>query len=305
LTSKALLKKVLASPWLHAYTNLPLLLVPVLTKKMPNSEADDIKRAITHHGTVIQSMSKSFSSKILSLDRPLSALANAMLRTTVMAITNSAGKKLFLSVDHNWNGQGFIFTYPTLYASQASDYMEYLPVYLAHSHSEEVFRWFSPDAVAEAQAMGWDDEKKQPISTDGLDLCTSIQSLDLEWCIAPPSSSPQATTAVDMDNISLPLFNTAPKPVTVQPGIPSITPNLAPTSAQSTLAEQPDDITMASTVDTRLSALERTCALLPAILQKLEALSPPPTLNTVSGSTSTSTVTATPSMQASASGGRD
>jgi len=190
-TSKALLKKALASPWLHAYTNLPLLLVPVLTKKTPNSEADDIKRAIARHGTVIQSMSKSFSSKILSLDRPLSALANATLRTTVMAITNSAGKKLFLSVDHNWNGQGFIFTYPTLYASQASDYVKYLPVYLAHSHCDDVYRWFTPDAVAEAQAMGWDDEKKQPISKDGLDLRTSIQSLDLEWCIAPPPLPPK------------------------------------------------------------------------------------------------------------------
>jgi len=161
-TSKALLKKALASSWLHAYTNLPLLLVPVLTKKTPNSEADDIKRAIARHCTVIQSMSKSFSSKILSLDRPLSALANATLRTTIMAITNSAGKKLFLSVDHNWNGQGFIFTYPMLYASQASDYVEYLPVYLAHSHNDEVFRWFSPDAVAEAQAMGWMMKRNNP-----------------------------------------------------------------------------------------------------------------------------------------------
>jgi len=304
-TSKALLKKALASSWIHSYTNLPLLLVPVLTKKTPNSEADDIKRAIARHCTVIQSMSKSFSSKILSLDRPLSALANATLRTTIMAITNSAGKKLFLSVDHNWNGQGFIFTYPTLYASQASDYVEYLPVYLAHSHSDEVFRWFSPDAVAEAQAMGWDDEKKQPISKDGLDLRTSIQSLDLEWCIAPPSSSPQTASALDLDNITLPSFNTAPKPVTVQPGLSSVAPNSIPASAQSTLADHPDDITMASTVDTRLSALERTCALLPAILQKLEALSPPPTINTVSGSTSIQTVTTTPSAHGSASGGRD
>jgi len=299
------LKKALTSSWLHAYTNLPFLLVPVLTKKTPNSEADDIKRAIARHCTVIQSMSKSFSSKILLLDCPLSALANATLRTTIMAITNLAGKKLFLSVDHNWNGQGFIFTYPMLYASQASDYVEYLPVYLAHSHSDDVYRWFSPDAVAKAQAMGWDEEKKQPISKDGLDLRTSIQSLDLEWCIAPPSSSPQATTALDLDNIMLPSFNTVPKPVTVQPGLPSVAPNSIPTSAQSTSAEHPDDITMASTVDTRLSALEWTCALLPAILQKLEALSPPPNINTISGSTSTPMVSATPSTQGSASGGRD
>jgi len=108
---------------------------------------------------VIQSMSKSYSSKILSLDHPLSALANATLCTTIMAIMNLSGKKLFLSVDHNWNGQGFIFTYPTLYASQASNYVKYLPVYLAHSHNNAVYHWFTPDAVSKAQAMGWDTKK--------------------------------------------------------------------------------------------------------------------------------------------------
>jgi len=50
-TLKALLKKALALPWLQAYLNLPLLLVPILTRKMPNSKADDIKWVIAHHCT--------------------------------------------------------------------------------------------------------------------------------------------------------------------------------------------------------------------------------------------------------------
>jgi len=116
---------------------------------------------------------------------------------------------------------------------------------------------------------------------------------------------PQAMTTLDLDNIMLPSFNTAPKPVTVQPGLPSVAPNLILASAQAMSAEHPDDITMASTVDTRLSALEWTCALLPAILQRLEALSPPPNITTVYGSTSTPMVSATPSARGSASGGRD
>jgi len=214
-------------------------------------------------------------------------------------------KKLFLLVNHNWNGNGFILTYLTLYTSQASDYVKYLLVYLAHSHNDEVYRWFTLDVVSEVQAMGWDDKKKQPISKDGLDLCTSIQSLDLEWCIAPPATSPVTSAALDLDNIMLLSFNTVPKPITVQPGIPLVAPNLASQLAQPMADDHPDDITMASTVNTHLSALEWTCALLPAILKKLEALSPPPTSNTVSGSTSTLTVSATPSMQGSALGGRD
>jgi len=46
-------------------------------------------------------------------------------------------------------------------------FVEYLPAYLAHSHGTEVYCWFMPDAVTKAQAMGWDDQKNQPISPDG------------------------------------------------------------------------------------------------------------------------------------------
>jgi len=92
LTSKAFLKKALLSSEVRAHTNLPLLLVLVLQKKTPVSKAEEIKRAIVRHSTVLQSISKSFSSKILSLNRPLPALQNATLRTTLMAVTNTVGK---------------------------------------------------------------------------------------------------------------------------------------------------------------------------------------------------------------------
>jgi len=189
--------------------------------------------------------------------------------------------------------------------TQANDYVEYLPVYLAHSHSEEVYCWFTPDAISEAQAMRWDTEKQQPISKDGLNLHTSIQSLDLIWCVTPPSSTPQTMMAVDMDNIMLLLFNTATQPALAQPGTPSVAPNTVPPLAQQSMAEHSNDITMASTVNTHLSALEHSCALLPSILKRLEALAPPQIYTTVQGSTSTLIVTDTPSTQGSALGKRD
>jgi len=175
-----------------------------------------------------------------------------------------------------------------------------------HLHSEEVYCWLTPDVVTEVQAMGWDEDKKQPISKDGLNLFTSIQSFDLEWCIAPPSSYPQTAAAViNLDNITLPSFNTATKPVTAQLGTPSATPNSVPQLVQHSLADHLDDITMALTVDTHLSAPEHTCALLPSILKKLEALSPPQTNNTVSRSTSIPAVSAALSMPGSTLGKRD
>jgi len=79
LTLKAFLKKALLSSEVCSHMNLPLLLVPVLQKKMPVSEAKEIKRAIACHSTVLQSISKSFLSKIISLNQPLPALQHATL----------------------------------------------------------------------------------------------------------------------------------------------------------------------------------------------------------------------------------
>jgi len=304
LTSKAFLKKALLSPEIRAHTNLPLLLVPILQKKTLVSEAEEIKRAIARHATVLQSISKSFSSKILSLNRPLPALQNATLRTTLMAVTTSAGKKLFLSADPTWNGQGFSISYPTLYAAQASDYVEYLPAYLAHSHGDEAYRWFTADAVAEAQTMDWDQDKQRPISQDGLALRSTLQSLDLEWCLSSPDANTPNTMAKDLDSITIPSFNTANPPAAIQPGIPSVAPPVTALGSSQQAIEVQDDITMASTVDSRLSALEESCALLPLIMKKLEALSPPPP-SPAPGSTSTPAVSSTPSVHGSASGARD
>jgi len=64
LTLKAFLKQVLLSLFLKAHTVLPLLLVLILQKKTASITLEEIKWVIAHHSTIIQSISKSFSSKI-------------------------------------------------------------------------------------------------------------------------------------------------------------------------------------------------------------------------------------------------
>jgi len=177
-------------------------------------------------------------------------------------------------------------------------------MYLAHMHCKEVYHWFTPDAVSEAKEMGWDMEKKQLISKDSLDLCTLIQSLELEWCIMPSPSGVSTSMVIDLDNITLPSFNTVNQHITTQPGTPSVAPNAIPQSVAPMSMDQ-DNSTLALTVDTHLSTLEWTCTLLPSIMQKLEALASPTPNNTVPGSTSTPTASVTPSMQGSALGKRD
>jgi len=97
--------------------------------------------------------------KISPLNWPLPALNNATLCTTLMAVMTADGKKLFLLVNPTRNGQGFNISYPMIYASQAHDFVEYLPAYLAHSHGTEVYHWFTPNTVTEAQRMGLDNKK--------------------------------------------------------------------------------------------------------------------------------------------------
>ena len=111
LVLKSLFKRALKSSAVKAYTNLPLLLVPVLTVKTLSQEADDILFAQAQQKTAQSALSKHFTLKIRSLDRPLASLDNATLRTTIMAVAAPDGKHLFLSVDPSWNGQGYVVTF--------------------------------------------------------------------------------------------------------------------------------------------------------------------------------------------------
>jgi len=104
--------------------------------------------------------------------------------------------------------------------------------------------------VNEAKTMGWDVDKNQPISQDGLALRTTLQSLNLEWCIATPADSAPLNNAVDIDNLTIPSFNTAHGPIQVQPGILSMAHPPTTNVTVPTLVDTQDDLTMVSTINT-------------------------------------------------------
>ncbi len=168
---KSLIRHTLKSPQFKNYTNLPLLLVSLLTKKMPQSDQDDIHHARAQHQLAQLALCKHFSMKICSLDHPLASLDNATLHSLLMAVTASDGKKLFLSVeDPSWNGQGYNITFLVKYQIGTQDFVKYLPKYLQHAHGDAVFCWFTFDAIEEAKVMGWNKALQQPISQDGINL---------------------------------------------------------------------------------------------------------------------------------------
>jgi len=196
---------------MKAYMNLPFLLVPILTYKTPQSDQDDIDHARAQHQSAQKAMAKHFSMKIRTLDHLLVLMDNAMLWMTLMAVKAPDRKNLFLLVNRSWSGNSFTFVYPEKYWIQAQEFVEYLPKYLQHKHGDAVFRWFTPDAITEAKEMGWDENLHRPILQDGIDLKANLKLIDFDWCILmekPTKIDLTGDTLVDMDNLSLPSFQT-------------------------------------------------------------------------------------------------
>jgi len=277
-----------------AFTNLPLLLVPVLTYKMPQSNWGDIDHAQIQHEMVQKAMAKHFFMTIWSLDHPLVSLNNATFCSTLMVVKALDGKHLILSVDCSWNGQGFSFVFPAKYHLKAQEFMEYLAKYLQHKHGNAVFCWFTP--VAEAKEMGWDEHLQQLILQDGIDLKVDLKHLDFEWCIpneAPTKIDLTNDTPVDMDNMSLWSFPTIGDKAKIShlagpsTHISSPLKQCLTTQHPSSVTVTSDNLTSDSMIATHLSALETNWQLILQCLDKLAKMGKPPNLSGM-GSTSTS-----------------
>jgi len=280
---------------MKAYSNLPFLLVPILTYKTPQSDRNDINHTRAQHQSAQKAMAKHFSTKIRSLDHLLVSMDNVTLRTTLMAVKASDGKNLFLSVDRSWSGNSFSFVYPAKYRIQAQEFVEYLPKFLQHEHGNAVFHWFTPDAIVEAKEMGWDEHLHRPILQDGIDLKADLKLIDFDWCI--PREEPKkidltGDTPVNMDNLSLPSFQTLGNnaPISHLAGpctkvVDSTNAN-SPRQLSSSMTVASEDLTADSMIASRLSALESNWNLILQQLDKLAAMGQPP-ISMGNGSTST------------------
>jgi len=98
-----------------------------------------------------------------------------------------------------------LVVFPTKYYLNAQEFVEYLAKYLQHKHGNAVFCWFTPDTIAEAKEMGWDEHLQHPISQDSIGLKAYLKHLSFEWCIpnkAPTKIDLTNDTPVNRDNTS-------------------------------------------------------------------------------------------------------
>jgi len=134
------------------------------------------------------------------------------------------------------------------------------------------------------------------MSQDGIDLKAKLQSMDFEWCLpsSPLSKLASETSAIDMDNLSLPSFQTLEDkgkishpagPVTKVPDPTPLTAASKIPLASASVAS--NDLMADSTIVSHLLALETNWKLiLERFLDTLAALGVP---NPQTGPRSTST----------------
>jgi len=141
-----------------------------------------------------------------------------------------------------------------------------------------------PNAITKVQEMGWDNKLQQPISQDGIDLKADLKLLDFKWCIRPElpvKINLMKDNPVDMDNLSLPSFQTISALGMVAHPAGPITQLMASMPPTSTLplalsaTVHLDDLMADSTIVSCLSTLETNQQLILQCLDKLAEMGVP------------------------------
>jgi len=117
--------------------------------------------------------------------------------------------------------------------------------------------------------MGWNDALNRPTTAAELDL-QQIVNLEIDWCAFTPSASDSSQRpAVNFDNLSIPSVATATAAPPPRPTVATTAGSSSSPLAHSSLTDT-DDLTTASTIETRMSTVE---SALSKILEKLDVLS--------------------------------
>jgi len=155
-------------PSFSSYSNLPLHLVDVLWFNSTEEEQDSFASAYKQQDNILASLSHANSQDFLRLDSPIFSppYNGASLCMLILQMTNSAGQKIFMSINHNWNGVGHVLSFPSLYHCDAEHHVSYMAKYLAMEYSPQIYNRFTTSAVAIAESMEWDATKQKPISTN-------------------------------------------------------------------------------------------------------------------------------------------
>jgi len=120
--AKAMIGAVLHLPYFSSYSNLPLCLIDILHFNSSEEECNAFASAYKRQSNISSSLSWVNSQDFLWLDLPISQQApfdGASLCQLILQMKNQSGNHIFMSVNQNWNGAGYVLSFPTLYQQEA------------------------------------------------------------------------------------------------------------------------------------------------------------------------------------------
>jgi len=128
----------------------------------------------------------------------------ASLCWLILEMKNHKGQKIFMSINQNCNGSGYILSFPTLYLHEAQHHVSYMAKYLAMEYNDYVYSRFSNATVAIAESMEWDAALKKPISANE-STHHDIETISFSWELPNQASvtSSVSQPMVNFDNLTV------------------------------------------------------------------------------------------------------
>jgi hypothetical protein len=104
-------------------------------------------------------------------------------RRLIMGQADDKGRRLFLTVDLQDRGRDaglFSASYPVYRKTEAESRWKYLGKYLEKQFGAEALEYFCQEALDEWDKVGWDDDKKCPISAEDLEIADILDDDDFD-----------------------------------------------------------------------------------------------------------------------------
>jgi hypothetical protein len=149
--------------------------IPMANSVSPHL-VEDLKRSRTYQQGWLRSLEHSFSTDILTLDKPSSQMPT--LRDMISKLKSSKdSRELFQGVNRKWNDPDtYIFTYRKQMRSEAKSRMSTLLTYLQNTTGyNNCHRYFSDQAKETAKQQIWDEAIKDVIQA--ADLLVPLEAI--------------------------------------------------------------------------------------------------------------------------------
>jgi len=154
---------------LNQMTNLPLMYAPAHHRDMKSGEQAQLKGIKNFNTKMASCLNMAYTEAIQNIDLPSKRLGGLTLRRILLALCSKKqpkNLKLIMAVEMQWNGKYGIW-YNDAVQTETEELLKFLHLYVARSmehNKEAIDKWFTGEALEEAEDWTWDETLQRPIS---------------------------------------------------------------------------------------------------------------------------------------------